>query len=161
MAAKNINPNLAKVHRSYTAGELAAVLKVHKNSVRQWQLEGLRAVDRIRPFLFKGDEVRRFLRRRNSARKRPCQAGTLYCFRCREPRPPALGMADYVPITADSGNLRALCGRCETMMHRRVRFADLAAKMPGIEVQIEQAQLRLKERPQPSSNCYLERQATS
>ena len=42
MSARRANPNAIKLHYSYTVGELAAVLGVHKNTVRNWQREGLR-----------------------------------------------------------------------------------------------------------------------
>jgi hypothetical protein len=34
MSAKRINPNLIKVHYSYTATELAERVGVHKNTIR-------------------------------------------------------------------------------------------------------------------------------
>jgi phage terminase Nu1 subunit (DNA packaging protein) len=37
----NYNPNLAKVNRSYTFEELAAVFGVHKNTVSSWVKNGL------------------------------------------------------------------------------------------------------------------------
>ena len=41
MASRRLNPNLVKLHRSYTAGELAQRFEVHKNTVRNWQRDGL------------------------------------------------------------------------------------------------------------------------
>lgn len=159
MPARRANPNLVKLHRSYTASELAARLGVHKNTVRHWQGEGLSPIDGGRPALFQGAAVRAFLAKRNAGRKRPCPPGTLYCFRCREPRRSALDMVDYVEMRPGTGNLRALCGTCETIMHRRVRRSALAAVMPGIAVQIREASPRLIWRPHPSHNCDFERRA--
>ena len=156
---KRANPQRVKRHRSYTVPELAICLDVHKNTVREWQRGGLQPIDSSRPMLFQGATVRAFLATRNASRKRPCLPGTLFCFRCREPRPPALGMLDYMAITALSGNLRALCGTCGGMMHQRIRKADLPAKMPGLEIQFRQASPRLMGSPSPSLNCDFERQA--
>ena len=156
---KRADPRRVKRHRSYTVPELATCLEVHKNTVREWQRGGLQPLDTSRPMLFQGATVRTFLAKRNASRKRPCLPGTLYCFRCREPRPPALGMLDFVAITPLSGNLRALCGTCGGMMHQRIRLADLPAKMPGLEVQITQAQPSLSGSLQPSLNSDFERQA--
>ena len=108
MPARRVNPNLVKLHRSYSVDELARCCDVHKNTVRHWQAKGLEPIDKARPILFQGRAVRAFLSERNARRKRPCPAGTFYCFRCRTPRPPALGMVDFVPIRPGSGNLRAL-----------------------------------------------------
>ncbi len=158
MAARRIDPNRIKLHYSYTAGELAARLGVHKNTIRNWVREGLEPVDRGRPALYQGKQVRTFVARRNAQRKRPCPPGTLYCFRCRDPRPAAGGMIDYVPLTATSGNLRALCAVCEAIMHRRARQEAIAAIMPNLDVQITQAAPRLGGCPSPTLNCDNERE---
>lgn len=153
MAARKLNPNAVKMHRSYTVGELSTLLGVHKNTVRHWQGEGLAPIDRSRPVLFQGGAIRSFLSQRNAGRKRPCPTGTLYCFRCREPREPALGMVDYIELKPGTGNLRALCATCETIMHRRIRRSALATTLPGISVQVRQGQPRLTGCPAPCLNC--------
>lgn len=160
MSARRVNPYVVKLHWSYSVPELAARLAIHKNTVRHWQRQGLAPIDACRPVLFQGAVVRAFLVARNASRKQPCSPGTLYCFRCREPRPPALGMVEYIVLTAVAGNLRAICATCETMMHRRARQASLFAIMPGLDVQVTQALPRLKGRPRPSLNCDSERPAT-
>ena len=161
MAARRSNPNVVKLHRTYSVPELAACFGVHKNTVRLWQRDGLMPLDGKRPVLFHGAMIRAFLSKRNVSRKTPCPSGTLYCFKCRAPRLPALGMIDYMPFNAVSGNLWAICGTCETVMHRRARKADLALTMPGCDVQFVQAPSRLKGCSAPSLNCDLERQATT
>ncbi len=143
MATRRTNPQRVKLHHSYSVEEAARLLGVHKNCVRGWVAKGLEPIDRGRPMLFAGSTLRAFLIAQRSGRKRPCQAGTFYCFRCREPRPPALGMVDYVKITNVSGNLKALCAACDTIMHRRAQLVDLSRVMPGIAVQIAGAPLRL------------------
>lgn len=158
MAARRVNPCVVKIHRSYTAGELAERLGVHKNTVRNWQSEGLAAIDHTRPLLFQGESVRNFLSRRNASRKCPCPPGTLYCLRCRAPRVPALGMAEYSETRPGTGNLKALCGTCEAPMHRRARQAALAAVLPEIAVQVRLGPERLSGRTSPSLNCDRDRQ---
>lgn len=158
MPARRVNPNVVKLHRSYSVDELARCFDVHKNTVRHWQAKGLEPIDKGRPVLFQGAAVRDFLGNRNASRKQACPPGTLYCFRCRSPRAPALGMVDLVPMRPGSGNLRALCECCETIMHRRIREADIAKIMPGCIVQLAQGQPRLCGQTAPSLNCDLERQ---
>ncbi len=161
MAARRVDPRAVKLHRSYSVPELATCFGVHKNTVRHWRREGLTPIDDGRPVLFQGITIREFLSKRNASRKCPCSPGTLYCFKCRAARPAALGMVDYVSINAVSGNVRAICATCETVMHRRARMAHLAAIMPGCDVLFVQAPLRLEGSPAPSLNCDLERQATT
>ena len=158
MATRRANPQRVKLHRSYRVAELAACLSVHKNTIRQWQRDGLEPIDASRPVLLQGAIVRAFLAERNASRKCPCPPGMIYCFACRAPRPPALGMLDYLAATPTNGNLRALCGHCGGLMHRRIRRADLRAKMPRLEIQIRQALPRISGSRAPSLNCDSERQ---
>lgn len=153
MAVRRPNPNRVKLHHSYSVPELATCCDVHKNSVRNWQRQGLKPIDNRRPLLFHGGTVRAFLIERNAKRKQPCPPGTFYCFRCRQPRRPALGMVDYDALRPDSGNLRALCEECEGLMHRRARKAELAKVMPGYSIHFRQAQSRLNGSANASLNC--------
>ena len=158
MAERRINPNAIKLHRTYDVSELAACCRVHKNTVLHWRKNGLVSIDDSRPILFLGLVVREFLKRRNSNRKQPCDPGKFYCFRCRQPRPPALNFAEYVAATAKSGNVRAFCEQCETIMHRRVSLAALGAAMPGVQVQFAEGPLGLIGSRPASLNCDSERQ---
>lgn len=153
MSAKRINPRLIKLHRAYSVEEAARTLGKHKNSVRGWIARGLPTIDKARPTLINGHDLRRFLEAERRARKRPCPRGTFYCFKCHAPMRPALGMIDYTPINATTGDLSALCEVCGTMMHRRARFDTIAEKMPNLDVQIREAEPRLIERDRPSLNC--------
>lgn len=153
MPARRINPRLIKLHRAYSVEEAACALAAHKNTVRGWIKAGLPVVDRSRPVLILGHELRNWLERRRTAKKRPCPPGTLYCFKCRQPRAPALGMVEAIRLNAVCANLRALCESCETMMHRRARLAAIPAIMPKLDVQIAQAGPRICERAAPSLNC--------
>lgn len=155
MPGRRVSARAIKLHRTYSVEEAARALGVHKNSVRGWQRKGLEAIDRGRPVLFQGSVLRAFLEQRNAGRKRPCAPGTLYCFRCRQPRPPALGMVDWTAVNATSGNLKAMCATCETIMHRRARRDRLASVMPGIAIQIQGPPSRLRGKPAASLNCDL------
>lgn len=150
---KRINPRRAKLHRSYTAHELAERLDVHKNTVHHWIKDGLPVVDGTRPILILGSEFQAWWGKQRKAAKRPCQPGQMYCFKCREPKAPALGMVDYVATNAATGNLKALCETCGTMMHRRARLGDIAAKMPGLDVRRTLAPSSIAALTQPSPNC--------
>jgi hypothetical protein len=153
MPARRINPRLIKIHRAYSVEEAARTLGAHKNSVRGWIKRGLPVVDDSRPALILGKDLRVFLESKRKAMKRPCPPGTIYCFKCREPRGPALGMVDYVACNAATGDLAALCAVCGTRMFRRARHRDVTAIMPGIDVQTREADARLHVRASPSLNC--------
>ena len=157
MTRRRINPRAVSQYRSYSVTELAACFGVHKNTVRHWQLAGLKPNADGRPYLFQGGVVRAFLTERNASRKRPCRAGTLYCFRCRDARPPALGLVEFVAKTEKLGTLRAICAECETLKNRKASRAGIASVMPGIDIQFVQALPRLNGGSSPSLNCDLER----
>lgn len=152
MPAKRINPNRVKVHYSYTATELAKRLGVHKNTIRNWTRNGLRPLAG-RPILFHGGSVRGFLAASNANRRKPCLPGTFYCFRCRERRPPALGMVDFIDRSVGAGNLTAVCESCGAIMNRRARRDTLTTIMPGLAVQMREAPSTLSGSLFPSLNC--------
>ena len=153
MSGKRANPRRAKLHRSYSVEEAARVLGVHKGTVRNWIKKGLPTVERTRPILMVGSELRTWLENPRKAAKRPCKPGTIYCFKCDAPRAPALGMAEYIPMNAKSGNLKAMCEQCETFMHRRTAIATIEAVMPNMDVQIREAPASIIELAEPSLNC--------
>lgn len=153
MSARRDHPQRVKLHRVYSAAELATCCGVHKNTIWHWQAHGLETLGGGRPTLFDGAAVRAFLAKRNASRKRPCPPGTLYCFKCRQPRPPAMGMIEATRQNASTGNLSAICDVCGTMMHRRISLATIATKMPNLDVQIREAGPRISERTAPSLNC--------
>lgn len=161
MSARRLNPNVVKLNRTYDASQLAACCGVHKNTVANWRKAGLEPIDSSKPIVFHGSSVRDFLRKRRAERQQPCGPGRFYCFRCREPRAPALGLVEYVPLTVKSGNLKAFCTTCETVMHRRICRSALAATMPDIEVQFAERSLRIIESTSPSFNCASDRQAAA
>lgn len=150
---KRINPRLAKKHRSFTVTELADLLGVHKHTVRGWLKKGLPSIDDAKPTLIHGGAFQAWWGKQRKAAKRPCQSGQMYCFKCKAPKAPALGMVEYVPTNAATGNLKAFCETCETMMHRRARLADIRAKMPEMDVQITLASSSIGAPAHPSSNC--------
>jgi hypothetical protein len=159
--SRRINPNRVKIHRNYTARELADRLGIHKNTVTHWQRKGLVPIEKRRPHLFHGATVRAFLVSRQKERKRPCPSGMLYCFKCREPRRPVPNSIEYIPKPTGPGNLRAVCSACGTSMNRRARQAAIACVLPGLLVQITEASPRLNGSSSASVNCDFERQATA
>lgn len=145
------NPRLVKIHRSYSVEDIARLLGVHKNTVRQWIKAGLPTIDQQRPALIQGRDLVDFLTQRRKARKRPCKPGEIYCVRCRQPKAPAGDMADYLPSTSSSGNLVGICPSCDLMIYRRVSYlkleqvrGKLAVRLPeaGKHIRREQQALR-------------------
>ena len=99
-----------------------------------------------------GSELVAFLTAKRTQNKRPCKPGEAYCLPCRSPRVPALGMAEYQPLTATSGNLIGLCPVCERLMFRRVTLAKLGAVKGDLDITFTQAVRNIDESSKPSVN---------
>jgi hypothetical protein len=155
---KRLNPRRVKVHRCYSVEEAAKLFGVHKNTVRDWLKAGLPRIDGRRPILILGRQLASFLHARRERRRQPCRAGEFYCFRCRSPKGSATRAAEYLPVTACSGNLPATCADCGTRMYRRVSLYKLASATGNLQVALPQAQQRLMESTNPSVNCDLGRE---
>src|SRR5438874_398565 len=142
MARHRPSAGRVKIHRNYTIADVATLYANHRNTVRRWIRQGLPVLRDRKPHLILGQDLSDFLtaKRSKGVRLKP---GELYCVKCHLPRPPALGMADYVPITGDSGNLRGLCPVCETLMHRRTALRNLAANAGDLDVTIMEGSPRI------------------
>lgn len=147
------NPRLVKIHRNYTVDEVARTLGPHKNTVRAWIKQGLPTIDSRRPTLIHGLDLARFLETRRKRAKKTCGPGQIYCVKCRFPKAPAGRMADYIPITAISGNLRGICPDCGILIHRRVSRVKLDSVRGNLEVAFPHPAPRIRERTVPSVDC--------
>ena len=153
MRVRSCNPRHIKIHRSYMIKEAAGVLGCHPNTIANWLRRGLKPIDKVRPILIHGTELRRFLQERRQRRKSPCKPDELWCLRCRAPRRPDGGLADYSPRTASRGNLSGLCPRCGSLMNRQVSKAQLTALSAFLDIAFPQAQSRINDCSSPSLNC--------
>ena len=84
---RSYNPNLTKIKHSYTLAEITELYKIHPRTAQSWHKAGLKAIDEtMRPYLFMGAEIRRFLKEMAQNRKHPLKGGEFFCVKCREPR---------------------------------------------------------------------------
>lgn len=153
MGTRNYNHRLVKVHRTYTVEEMASLLVVHKNTVRQWLDQGLATIDRRRPILVHGTALIAFLKQRRSSAKSPCQPGQIYCLRCRAPKTPLGSVVEYRPFTFDRGNLQGTCPHCQARLCRRVSLARMASAIGDLRVTFPLAQEHIDDSSHPSLNC--------
>jgi hypothetical protein len=149
------NHRLVKSHRSYTVEEIACLFAIHKNTVHRWLKAGLRTIDDRRPMLTLGRDLSAFLQSRRAGKKQYCGIGQMYCVRCRLPKFPAAGMADYLPITEKVGNLAAICPDCGSMMHRCVSNAKIDEVRGKMDITFPQALRQVGDISQPTVNSDL------
>jgi excisionase family DNA binding protein len=123
--------------------EAARVTGCAKGTIRRWiKSGGLPAITDQRPHLILGGDLADYLKARAVSGPK-LQLHECYCFRCRAPRMPALGMADYVPLTSTTGNLTALCAICTTVMNKAIPLSALAALEGILGVTVQQANKHL------------------
>jgi hypothetical protein len=152
MRKRRPNYRLVKIHRSYTVEEIARLFGTHKNTVRAWVKAGLPTSDGKRPILILGRELAGYLKTRRTKNKRPCQPGEIYCVRCRAPKPPAGGMAEYQPITESLGNLEGICPDCDGMIYRRASKAKLPEIRGNLDISFSEAERRVSKSDPPTVN---------
>lgn len=152
--ARKRHPNhrLVKIHRNYTVEEIAKLFGAHRNTIRQWVKQGLKTSDDKRPMLILGRDLIEFLLARRAKYKRTCEPGEIYCVRCREPKSPAGGMADFEPITSTTGSLIGICPSCETLIFRRVNPARLEHVRGDLQVTLPKGWEHIGESAQPFAN---------
>ncbi len=151
-----LNPNLAKIHRSYTVGEVADLFKVHKNTVRNWLKRGLAVCDDRQPILILGSALREFVRAKKSRNKQKCRPWEFYCMRCRKPQNPAGEMAEYKAQSTTRGRLIALCPVCLSVMNKYASLTSLETIKEKLEIPLPMTQKQLNESNQPLLNCDTE-----
>lgn len=146
------NPRLAKIHRTYTVEEVAHLYRVHKNTVRKWIKRGLPLLDKTRPMLILGKDLKKFIEDQRKKHKKPCKLYEIYCLRCREPRQPAGHIASYKPLTETQGNLIGICPVCETFMFKIVSLSKLEIAKCTLQIQPPQGLEHLKGTSVPPVN---------
>lgn len=157
MAGHRLDRRKIKRHYSYTVDEAARTIGAARGTVRRWLDKGLPAIRDRKPFLILGDELAAYMARKGRP-KRTCPPGTCYCVKCRDAREPNGGMAEFVPINTRTGNLRALCPHCGSLMHRRTSHSQLDAIRAFLDVTIVEAQPHIDDSGQPSTNDHLRKE---
>ena len=124
MARRRPNGRAIKSNRTYTVDEAARTTGSSPVTIRRWLGKGLPAMTDRKPALILGEDLIAFLKARKPARQK-CRPPECYCLKCRVPREPAFDTVEIIPINATTGNMRALCADCTTIMHKRVPLAVL------------------------------------
>ena len=142
--ARRLNWRKVKKHRSYTVSEVSRLLGVHKGTVARWTKSGLQVLDDQRPKLVIGSDLIAFLQVQAPI-KQKCAPHECYCLKCRKPRAPAFAEAEFTPDKTHSGQLRALCEVCTTIIHKRVSHAQYRDLRAVLTITITQEKTTLTE----------------
>ena len=120
MAKRTRKPDLRRIRASacYTALEVADLLGVAIGTVRSWLRHGLPCLKDGRPFLIPGDELKAWLKERQTRRRHKCQPDEIFCFGCRAPRKPHPGSITILPRNEKTTMIRGRCEICGSGMNR-------------------------------------------
>ena len=83
------------------------------------------------------------------AKKTKLRPVELYCFRCKCPRKPAFGEADFIHDKRNSGLLTALCEECSTVTNKRISIGDLAKIEAVLRISFQDCQEAIGNRMKP------------
>jgi transcriptional regulator with XRE-family HTH domain len=73
----------AKLHRNYTREEVMEYFGVTRNTVTNWEKEGLIKVPDY-PVLYRGEDLNEFHEARRAGARRNCSPGQFLCFHCKK-----------------------------------------------------------------------------
>ena len=150
--AKLLNPNKAKIHRSYTVEEIASLFSIHKITVREWVRKGLPVCDAQRPLLVLGIELRSYLQQKRTQYKQKCKSYEMYCMRCRTPQRPAENIVDYNPFNRSTGCLTGICSSCESIMYKFTASASLEQLRTELDITLPRTQKHIGDTNKPLLN---------
>lgn len=157
LMARYLSGRHIKRHRNYTIAEISDLLGVHKNTVCAWIKAGLKTIDKRRPTLVLGTDLKSFLDARKAANKKPCRSDQIYCLRCRTPQTPPDGLVEYVPTHRTLGTLKSLCPICGTLMFRRINPIKSSRILERFGLTVPMAIERIDDGMNAFSNCDKDR----
>ena len=114
-----------KSHRCYTVAQAADCVGVTEQTIRRWGRQGLRVMSEGRPSLILGADLKLHIENMRATKRPPVPKGQFRCRRCGKISPPALGYAEYHPLSVKHGLLKAFCGACEAGVTRIVSSVEL------------------------------------
>ena len=150
MAKRTRKPDLRRIRAGacYTAPEVADLLGVVVSTVRSWMRHGLPHLTDGRPFLIPGDELKTWLKDRQTRRRQACQPDEIFCFGCRAPRRPRPGTVTIVLRNEKTTTIKGRCPVCGCAMNRggSVARLDDSKRAFGVHT-MEQAHLTVSIEP--------------
>lgn len=146
---KRLNPNLVRIHRSYTVEEVADLFAIHKNTVRNWVKQGLTTCENKKPVLILGSILKEYLKEKRNSKKHKCLPIEIYCLRCRHPQIPAEKMVDFEIINQETGRLIGLCPCCNSIINKYVKTSMLEEIQDKLDITQPKAPKHIIREPSP------------
>ena len=122
---KRIYPlNRIKQWYCYDVEELCTMHKVHAQTVRQWVKNGLLTIDRRKPTLIYGADLKAFLGKLNKAQKCQTAFDQMFCLKCRDAKP-FYRQRIYLEQARQYVRAKALCRSCRSIMNKTYKMDDI------------------------------------
>ena len=120
-------PDLRNIRTShvYTLQEIAECLDRELSTVQRWIKNGLPTIEGSKPPLIDGAELKAWLVERWQSKKKPCDAGELYCCSCSKPQTPIAGSVSLKPRTEKTIIIIGQCSQCGTPQNQTGSLAKL------------------------------------
>jgi hypothetical protein len=145
---RTYNPRRARVGQSYTVQDIAELYGIHKNAILRWVKDGLPIIDKQKPYLIHGGDLREYLQKKRAARKQKCRPDEFYCCKCRVPRRAWENVADIHIRNASKLSLSSLCAVCSTPVFRAGAVKKLPEYQKIFSIQtIQQASITVCNNP--------------
>lgn len=126
------DPRKISQHRSYTLKELSDLAGMSEKTLLRWIEQGLATVPgNKKPILVLGDEVKKFIRNKNSVAKVKLGRYEFYCFTCKAPRRAKRGSQSVSENTK-----RGLCSVCNGKMSKTIHPIKKDYKIPSNPIQM-------------------------
>ncbi|MCB1466041.1 MAG: helix-turn-helix domain-containing protein [Rhizobiaceae bacterium] len=156
MGNRRVSAHRIRKGQPYDVRQAARALGVSKPTVRRWAKEGLNPVEGVFPPIFRGVDIKDFVRRRAECRRQPCGPGRIFCFRCKSPKTPALDEVEFHAEGPTLGRLVGFCPDCLATLIRRTSRAKLTAAAGNLKVTFKPAESRLAGTFEPGCNVNSE-----
>lgn len=125
--------SLKPIRRNYTYSvyEVAELYGITPDTVFRWiRNEGLKRILNSQKYFIHSGDLMRFLEKRNSKNKRPCNEGEIFCCKCRKPQKPNLTSLEFKEIPNKTISVRGQCSVCGTRMNTLVSGKKWSEKHP-------------------------------
>ena len=151
MAKRNHKYWLIKNHLFYTTKEICSLLKVDESTVRRWCRNGLTFSGK-NPKIFRGVEIKEFVRRMIKSHKRPLAERQCYCVKChkRFQVENQNTYARYIDKGYAKYRIETICTRCGCKTRRFSSIREINEWIERGWLLPEQVDLRLQDRIFPT-----------
>lgn len=136
---KKYNLRKIKARRSYTPEEISNLLDIHIQTVRDWHRNGLKPLkENTSPYLFIGEEIKRFLKEKQDALRVKLKDGEFYCLSCKKAVKPlkfkAIKREIKIGNNKDSFIFKAKRPICSKTLNRFSSYQDAFSKNESLNL---------------------------